>query len=407
MANYYTVKNGDSWAKIAGDVYGDQRMFADLAAANGGANLRPGMQLVLPTKVENPFVSNKVAARFGMATSGEIKDAHNAEGGLDEYGKMLWTPEQAQNNKDWAYANAGGLVKDMANGRIDPNWRSGIVSEPAIPDAPVNPLEEPAVFSEDRLVQAASATSSSKDHARPDPVGTTPPLAPIASTGSATVPNVALTQKSGYKAGIGSSSYYKNFDMSRRLTVTPETVEGKRSFGIRPDVTIAYSAIDAGMPPARIKEDEMSEIIYKALSEFLLLGEDGLPSDWQGRPNVLLAVQNVISNLNGGAGTASQWSAILPFLKEVGYYWDIRQKEFIYKPAVNALSEFDTGANAPVNSLAPDFWGGMYGLTDNEPYFYYGPNTGSTYTGRTDGQVDLNALARGRVDMNVSAGGSN
>ena len=66
----YTVKTGDSWAKIAGKVYGDQRMFLELAKANQGVYvLQAGMVLDLPPAYEDPFVSNEAAMAQGMAPS--------------------------------------------------------------------------------------------------------------------------------------------------------------------------------------------------------------------------------------------------------------------------------------------------------------------------------------------------
>jgi hypothetical protein len=55
----YTVKPGDSWAKIAGKLYGgDQRMFGELMRANKGVlTLKAGMKISTPKKVDNPFVS--------------------------------------------------------------------------------------------------------------------------------------------------------------------------------------------------------------------------------------------------------------------------------------------------------------------------------------------------------------
>lgn len=70
MADYYTVKAGDSWAKIAGQLYGgDQRMFGELQRANKGVlMLKAGMKIAVPKKVDNPFVS------FAQATQGSAYD---------------------------------------------------------------------------------------------------------------------------------------------------------------------------------------------------------------------------------------------------------------------------------------------------------------------------------------------
>lgn len=80
----YTVKTGDSWEKIAGEVYGDQRMFLELHKANQGIYvLQPGQVLDLPPAYENPFVSNEAAMAEGMAPA----TAFNEKGEL----KAGWT----------------------------------------------------------------------------------------------------------------------------------------------------------------------------------------------------------------------------------------------------------------------------------------------------------------------------
>jgi hypothetical protein len=57
MGRKYTVKSGDSWFKIAGRIYGDQRMAGELARMNNGVNmLQPGMVLRLPNQRRNPYI---------------------------------------------------------------------------------------------------------------------------------------------------------------------------------------------------------------------------------------------------------------------------------------------------------------------------------------------------------------
>lgn len=57
----YTVKSGDSWARIAGDQYGNQRWLVELAKANGGTGrtLHPGEVIDLPDfdTAQNPTIS--------------------------------------------------------------------------------------------------------------------------------------------------------------------------------------------------------------------------------------------------------------------------------------------------------------------------------------------------------------
>ena len=51
----YTVQPGDSFEKIAGKIYGDQRMFAEIMRYNGLYTLRAGQVIDLPPAYENPL----------------------------------------------------------------------------------------------------------------------------------------------------------------------------------------------------------------------------------------------------------------------------------------------------------------------------------------------------------------
>jgi hypothetical protein len=73
MPETTTVSKGESWASIAKRLYGDERMMGELMRANGGTlNLKPGQKLVIPNKVDNPFVSFAQAA-YGAGTLEESK----------------------------------------------------------------------------------------------------------------------------------------------------------------------------------------------------------------------------------------------------------------------------------------------------------------------------------------------
>lgn len=63
----YKVQAGDSWAKIAKMLYGDERMFAELQRGNANIlTLKAGQNIKLVNKVKNPFVSETEAAAAGM-----------------------------------------------------------------------------------------------------------------------------------------------------------------------------------------------------------------------------------------------------------------------------------------------------------------------------------------------------
>lgn len=82
----YTVKPGDSWAKIAGKLYGgDQRMFGELMRANKGVlTLKAGMKISTPAKVDNPFVGFTQAA-WAASTN---KDPNKINETMDMISKM-------------------------------------------------------------------------------------------------------------------------------------------------------------------------------------------------------------------------------------------------------------------------------------------------------------------------------
>ena len=87
MPDTVKVKGGDSWAKLAKELYGDERMMGELMRANKGVlNLRPGQKLVLPNKVDNPFVSFAQAA-YGAGTI-EGKKPGSSQNTADLISKM-------------------------------------------------------------------------------------------------------------------------------------------------------------------------------------------------------------------------------------------------------------------------------------------------------------------------------
>src|SRR3990170_1563980 len=99
----YVVQKGESLASIAGKIYGDQRMFAVLSQANGGAwDLKPGDVLVLPEKSGNPFVADMAAAKAGMATSQQAAAGATTQN---------WTEQMQQANQ--------AAYKDFSTGRSE------------------------------------------------------------------------------------------------------------------------------------------------------------------------------------------------------------------------------------------------------------------------------------------------
>ena len=95
QGNYWRVGTGDNVAKIAEQVYGNQRMMAEIIRLNGGVSmLKPGMILRLPNFKDNKdiYISNDWASNMGMATTDELKSFYTANPGAYGTGaKATWT----------------------------------------------------------------------------------------------------------------------------------------------------------------------------------------------------------------------------------------------------------------------------------------------------------------------------
>jgi hypothetical protein len=68
---YYTVQSGDSYESVSQKALGSERFFQDIMQANGGAPLRPGMTIRIPSALTG-FVSNERAMERGMASTGQL-----------------------------------------------------------------------------------------------------------------------------------------------------------------------------------------------------------------------------------------------------------------------------------------------------------------------------------------------
>src|SRR5688572_11466732 len=125
--NTYVVKGGDNLSKIAKDIYGDARMFAEIQRNNPWFNgvLRPGQVLKLPAKRSNPFVSNTEAAAAGMMggtaetgygfTGDRAGELNALSSGVRDTGMQInpntpWGFKQATNLAQQYYGGAGSQV---------------------------------------------------------------------------------------------------------------------------------------------------------------------------------------------------------------------------------------------------------------------------------------------------------
>lgn len=125
----YTVKKGDSYASIAGDVYGNQRWMQGLAQANGGRPLTPGMVINLPNfdTAQSPLVTEEFMQ--SAADMQSVYDAYNQNVAFPNspYQSGLITPtieEQAKITPE-IYTGpvaGGGNAYDVAWRPQTPTW---------------------------------------------------------------------------------------------------------------------------------------------------------------------------------------------------------------------------------------------------------------------------------------------
>jgi len=85
----YTVKQGESYASISGQFFGNQRWMQALAEANGNKSLHPGDTINIPnfdTK-QSPLVTNEFVARSNAQQ--QVYDDYNRLMGNPVYGKQM------------------------------------------------------------------------------------------------------------------------------------------------------------------------------------------------------------------------------------------------------------------------------------------------------------------------------
>jgi hypothetical protein len=415
---YYTVQGGDSWEKVAKDIYGDGRMFATLMAANGGGPLRAGTRIVLPPKVANPFVSNEIAARVGMETSGQYADWYNNPLTSNPQGtKFNITPEFAQAQKDWAYYNRLGVAPDLVNnGRMPEGW-GGMAggSVPAI--TPSKQITPPTIKSTFGPEGAAKQSGLSNLAARPPQISAStnrgfgggqgqfiPSVQqvqpqkqfvslsgkrPTRQTSTTQQPINPPAQRPIINNGLQVSSV-GTFPANQRTTGTllaPSggAISSPTKLPPTPIRSVVTSAWNQGVLPTDITESEaialMAQYGYdQAYTEQYLMangykrypaGYGGAGSVWKlaGTPESA-GVDNTLPSVEGdGTFTPNQYYGTSP------RWWD----------------------------------SGMYGLTNPEYYYqYYNPGS-SSYTGRPSQDTNLNDVLNGvmgkNLNLTLSAGG--
>lgn len=435
MSDSYTVAPGDSYERIARLMYGDGRMFAELMAANGGVPLHPGMQLVLPPKIDNPFVSNEKAAEFGMATAQQYADMYKAGGG-----KVNWTKDLAAMNRKWAQDNYYGIAPGLVNGQLPTGYNGAqmVSGSGTLTGGPTGGLSgTPATKKLDRTGMINKKIPISDDISTVLPQGFGPPaprLKPpvswqtpqMSNYGSLKTPNWvektiigAQNKLSGAINKQKSQKVIQDFETRRygKVNQPPKIVEKplldassvipSPSPKTTPTNTVptASNTLSGGvgnvpkgnavakrLPPA----DDVN-----LLNQQLYMVATGQSTKW---PDAISG--DALFTL-GRANFMKTQSEIVDWALENDYVYDMASDTWKQKSVLPNLLPEISDEDGNVMTLEPasdEWWGGMYGLKQN--YYanndVYG-NSNDTYTGRPT-KIDANSIFAGLVNYRYATG---
>lgn len=436
MSDSYTVAPGDSYERIARLMYGDGRMFAELMAANGGVPLHPGMQLVLPPKIDNPFVSNEKAAEFGMATAQQYADMYKAGGG-----KVNWTKDLAAMNRKWAQDNYYGIAPGLVNGQLPAGYNGAQVMSGGgtLTGGPTSGLSgTPATKKLDRTGMINKKIPNSDDVSTVLPQGFGPPVPRLkppvvfqtpqmSNYGSAKQPNFGtriygkvnrppkITEKPLFDASsvIPNPSPKKTIvDASfttthGRFNLPPRATEPSSSPKTTPTSTVptASNTLSGGVGNVP-KGNAVAKRIPLAddvnlLNQQLYMVATGQSTKW---PDAISG--DALFTL-GRANFMKTQSEIVDWALENDYVYDMASDTWKQKSVLPNLLPEISDEDGNVMTLEPasdEWWGGMYGLKQN--YYanndIYG-NNNDTYTGRPT-KIDANSIFAGLVNYRYATG---
>ena len=404
MTEYYTVQGGDSPSSVATKVYGSgSRMFQELINANPGP-WKPGMRIVIPTRVENPFISNYDAARAGMATSTQLAAGATTAN---------WTVAQALQNQ--AGTVSGGVLPSGAQSLLDQKI-SGV------PEGVQNVKPSPGIGggnsqTNGNLTRSVSADGTwgpwiqaEKGKGQPPPIGASP--ASVVAGAAGTLRGVGGVARN--VLGSAATSAFNALKMpigdfgtgvARKVTGTvAEVGRGAENLYNTPfsqwgagksQKTGPIVAPDGTRPgPSTVGADNMriktnvgmyTQQLTSGVAPKVIAGDE-------------LAMLGKLLGKN--EQDALKWAT------DSGYTYDAKTDMWTYVPKV--------GSGLPgledVGGIATAGWDAVW---KNSMAFqagygggggYYGSNESSTYTGRPIEEVDVNFMSQGYMNTRLASG---
>lgn len=131
----YQVKPGDSWYRIAGEVYGNQRMAGELRRANfathpAGDGLQPGQRIELPRAADNPYIAapNRLDIPYGSPPQYQSMDPGGVNKNIRRKAKQTWERETNRRARRRRGAYQGPATGDGTRRRVRAGERPAISS---------------------------------------------------------------------------------------------------------------------------------------------------------------------------------------------------------------------------------------------------------------------------------------
>jgi hypothetical protein len=378
----YTVKSGDSWARIAGDHYGNQRWLIELAQANGRSIqdiLHPGDVIDLPDfdLSQTPVITQEQWAGVPTGFSGGQAQMGNSGGGpsvpsfgppaIPSFGGAGTPPAGATPGKA-TYSNGKGAVGKppiynpyTASGVVPGSAMAAQLKTPA--KGKVDPFSGIPAAARQTGGTASGGTAGRTLNPQRMTQGTTPARPPVPASAA---------RLSGLPAATGQGG------AAGRTPTQPSAIHTGATWGQTPALNSASPSPD-GPPTAA---SDMSNIAWAARYTGLSIYEYGKTGNRNQLPNRISA--RVAAELPfSGAGFGSTEE----FMMALGYRLDVDGNWTRYDPKVVSNYRPQTTGRyyAPTGGDGGGGGGGGYGGSSRGPAYGYGADGAGLVNWRISG----------------------